>query len=48
MHVLLPNAWDVMSTRLFEQAGSGAIATTSGGVLRERQKPGCSSSYNSQ
>ncbi len=30
--LLLPNAWDAMSARLFEQAGFQAIATTSGGV----------------
>jgi 2-methylisocitrate lyase-like PEP mutase family enzyme len=29
---VLPNAWDVASARVFEQAGFGAIATTSGGV----------------
>jgi len=29
---ILPNAWDAMSARLFEQAGFEAIATTSGGV----------------
>lgn len=28
----LPNAWDCMSARLFEQAGFPAIATTSGGI----------------
>src|SRR3954463_2878151 len=30
--LLLPNAWDPMSARVFEAAGFGAIATTSGGV----------------
>ena len=30
--LLLPNAWDIMSARLFEAAGFDAIATTSGGV----------------
>lgn len=30
--LVLPNAWDVASARIFEQAGSGAIATTSAGV----------------
>jgi 2-methylisocitrate lyase-like PEP mutase family enzyme len=30
--LLLPNAWDAMSARLFEAAGFGAIATTSGGL----------------
>src|SRR6266481_9153408 len=30
--LLLPNAWDAMSARIFEAAGFDAIATTSGGV----------------
>jgi 2-methylisocitrate lyase-like PEP mutase family enzyme len=30
--LLLPNAWDVVSARVFEDAGFGAIATTSAGV----------------
>jgi 2-methylisocitrate lyase-like PEP mutase family enzyme len=30
--LLLPNAWDVVSARVFENAGFGALATTSGGV----------------
>src|ERR1044072_406208 len=30
--LLLPNAWDAMSARLFEAAGFVAIATTRGGV----------------
>src|SRR5215469_4388456 len=30
--LLLPNAWDVASARVFEDAGFGAIATTSAGV----------------
>jgi 2-methylisocitrate lyase-like PEP mutase family enzyme len=30
--LLLPNAWDVASARVFEEAGIGAIATTSAGV----------------
>jgi 2-methylisocitrate lyase-like PEP mutase family enzyme len=30
--LLLPNAWDVISARLFEGAGFGAIATTSAGI----------------
>jgi 2-methylisocitrate lyase-like PEP mutase family enzyme len=30
--LLLPNAWDAMSARVFEGAGFDAIATTSGGV----------------
>ncbi len=30
--LLLPNAWDVVSARVFEEAGFGAIATTSAGI----------------
>ena len=30
--LLLPNAWDVASARIFEEAGFDAIATTSAGV----------------
>jgi len=30
--LVLPNAWDVASARVFEEAGYGAIATTSAGV----------------
>jgi 2-methylisocitrate lyase-like PEP mutase family enzyme len=30
--LLLPNAWDAMSARIFEAAGFGAVATTSGGL----------------
>lgn len=30
--LLLPNAWDAISARLFEAAGFPAVATTSGGV----------------
>jgi 2-methylisocitrate lyase-like PEP mutase family enzyme len=30
--LLLPNAWDVVSARIFEDAGFGAIATTSAGI----------------
>ncbi|MGH7968262.1 MAG: isocitrate lyase/PEP mutase family protein [Limisphaerales bacterium] len=30
--LVLPNAWDCLSARLFEQAGFAAIATTSGGI----------------
>lgn len=30
--LLLPNAWDAATARIFEQAGFAAIATTSGGV----------------
>jgi 2-methylisocitrate lyase-like PEP mutase family enzyme len=30
--LLLPNAWDVVSARMFEEAGFAAIATTSAGI----------------
>ena len=30
--LLLPNAWDALSARIFAAAGFAAIATTSGGV----------------
>lgn len=30
--LVLPNAWDCASARLFEQAGFPAVATTSGGI----------------
>src|SRR5262252_10002216 len=30
--LLLPNAWDAASARIFEDAGFGAVATTSAGV----------------
>jgi 2-methylisocitrate lyase-like PEP mutase family enzyme len=30
--LILPNAWDVASARIFEEAGAAAIATTSAGV----------------
>ncbi len=30
--LLLPNAWDVASARIFEEAGFPAIATTSAGI----------------
>src|SRR5262245_38932961 len=30
--LVLPNAWDVASARIFEEAGAAAIATTSAGV----------------
>jgi len=30
--LVLPNAWDCVSARVFEQAGFSAIATTSGGI----------------
>jgi 2-methylisocitrate lyase-like PEP mutase family enzyme len=31
--LVLPNAWDAASARIFEQAGFAAIATSSGGVV---------------
>ncbi|POZ63120.1 isocitrate lyase/PEP mutase family protein [Chromobacterium alticapitis] len=34
--LLLPNAWDAASARLFEAAGHPAIATTSGGIAYAR------------
>ena len=34
--LLLPNAWDAWSARLFEEAGFGAIGTTSGGIAYAR------------
>jgi len=30
--LILPNAWDVASARIFEDAGFPAIATTSAGI----------------
>lgn len=30
--LILPNAWDAVSARIFEQAGFRAVATTSSGV----------------
>src|SRR6195256_5309982 len=30
--LLLPNTWDVASARIFEEAGFGAVATTSAGI----------------
>ena len=30
--LVLPNAWDVASARIFEDAGASAIATTSAGI----------------
>lgn len=30
--LVLPNAWDVVSARIFEEAGASAIATTSAGI----------------
>jgi 2-methylisocitrate lyase-like PEP mutase family enzyme len=35
-HLLLPNAWDAASARVFEQAGFPAIGTTSGGIANAR------------
>jgi 2-methylisocitrate lyase-like PEP mutase family enzyme len=37
--LLLPNAWDVASARIFEEAGFGAIATTSAGIAFTRGYP---------
>jgi 2-methylisocitrate lyase-like PEP mutase family enzyme len=37
--LLLPNAWDAWSARVFEQAGFGAIGTTSSGVAWARGYP---------
>ena len=37
--LLLPNAWDVASAHIFEEAGFGAIATTSGGIAFTRGYP---------
>lgn len=37
--VLLPNAWDVASARIFEEAGFPAIATTSAGVANSLGYP---------
>ncbi|MEO2216964.1 isocitrate lyase/phosphoenolpyruvate mutase family protein [Chromobacterium vaccinii] len=34
--LMLPNAWDAASARLFEAAGHAAIATTSGGIAYAR------------
>jgi 2-methylisocitrate lyase-like PEP mutase family enzyme len=30
--LVLPNAWDAMSARVFESCGFGAVATTSAGI----------------
>lgn len=39
-HILvLPNAWDAASARIFEEAGFSAIATTSGGVANSLGYP---------
>jgi 2-methylisocitrate lyase-like PEP mutase family enzyme len=35
-HLLLPNAWDAASARVFEDAGFPAIGTTSGGIANAR------------
>jgi len=37
--LVLPNAWDVASARIFEAAGFPAIATTSGGIAYARGLP---------
>ena len=37
--LLLPNAWDAMSAVIFENAGFGAIGTTSAGVAFARGYP---------
>jgi 2-methylisocitrate lyase-like PEP mutase family enzyme len=37
--LLLPNAWDAASARIFEQSGFRAIGTTSGGVANARGMP---------
>jgi 2-methylisocitrate lyase-like PEP mutase family enzyme len=38
-HLLLPNAWDAASARVFEKAGFPAIGTTSGGIANARGLP---------
>jgi 2-methylisocitrate lyase-like PEP mutase family enzyme len=38
-HLLLPNAWDAASARVFEHAGFPAIGTTSGGIANARGLP---------
>jgi 2-methylisocitrate lyase-like PEP mutase family enzyme len=38
-HLLLPNAWDAASARVFERAGFAAIGTTSGGIANARGLP---------
>jgi 2-methylisocitrate lyase-like PEP mutase family enzyme len=35
-HLLLPNAWDAASARVFEHAGFHAVGTTSGGIANAR------------
>src|ERR1700740_832997 len=37
--LVLPNAWDVASARIFEEAGFPAIATTSAGVANSLGYP---------
>jgi 2-methylisocitrate lyase-like PEP mutase family enzyme len=37
--LLLPNAWDAASARVFEDAGFSAIGTTSGGIANARGLP---------
>jgi len=37
--LVLPNAWDVASARIFEEAGFPAIATTSAGIAFSRGYP---------
>jgi 2-methylisocitrate lyase-like PEP mutase family enzyme len=37
--LLLPNAWDAISARIFEAAGFNAIGTASGGVAWARGFP---------
>src|SRR5271154_6478752 len=37
--LLLPNAWDVSSARIFEDAGFPAIATTSAGIANSLRYP---------
>lgn len=37
--LLLPNAWDAASARVFQQAGFPAIGTTSGGIANARGLP---------
>jgi 2-methylisocitrate lyase-like PEP mutase family enzyme len=38
-HLLLPNAWDAASARVFEHAGFSAVGTTSGGIANARGLP---------
>ena len=37
--LLLPNAWDAASARVFEDAGFPALGTTSGGIANARGLP---------